>query len=162
LKLSAIVKERIVRSRTTLFTAIFVVGALAQLAGCSSSDSADFWREPRVYELRLAEGRGTNNIDSVSRDQVTVVLHIQRTTLDSVYGTYEGDLRPLGLMVGRATPGPQLIEGSIKGSDFRLELSPDATDAGLLLVGHLSNSTGRGSWHAESAQQQGTFQLLKR
>jgi hypothetical protein len=96
-------------------------------------------------------------------DTSIVRVHVDSMTRDSIFGSYTpGNLHALGVMVGRATPGPQLIAGTVGAGRLSLTLSPDARDAGLILEGTSAGDAGEGSWRVESGATKGRFHISRR
>lgn len=139
-----------------------IVGVIA--LGCSTQQSGTFWEAGKQYEVRLAgatQDGGTLRDTSGTADTLRVRVSVDSIRGDSLFGTYEGDFRRFRLMVGRASPGPQYVAGRVTDGSFALELTPDATDAGLLLAGTVSAGSVGGEWHTEARSNSGAFTVVK-
>lgn len=145
------------------------LGGVILLSGCQRSQTQALWVAPGDYDLQLVvteRGRLTPELQqAVGRmtDTSIVRVHVDSIARDSVFGSYTpGNLHALGVMVGRATPGPQLIAGTIGAGQLSLTLSPDARDAGLVLEGTSDGDAGEGNWRVESGTTKGRFHISRR
>ena len=143
------------------------LAAVASVAtlGCSTQQSGAFWEAGQQYEVRLAgspKDGGVLRDSAGASDTLRVRVAVDSIRGDSLFGTYEGDFRRFRLMVGRASPGPQYVAGRVGDGSFALELTPDATDAGLLLAGIVSGGSASGEWHTEAHSNAGAFTVVRR
>jgi hypothetical protein len=145
------------------------LGGATLLSGCQRSQTQELWVAPGEYDLQLVvteRGSMTPELQQAAvrtTDASTVRIHVDSMARDSVFGSYTpGDLHALGVMVGRATPGPQLFAGNVGKGRLSLTLSPDARDAGLILEGTSAREAGEGSWRVESGATKGRFQISRR
>jgi hypothetical protein len=145
-------------------TALCMLFAGSVGIACSPSDQQPFGRAPGIYEVRLTgESASRPLLNTAGQiDTVVVLVHVDSIAHDSIFGTYEAEFHRVGLMVGRASPGPQYVAGVIKGDSMHFELTPDATDAGLLLEGSSDGRGVRGTWHTEAHARGGVFTLNKK
>jgi len=90
-------------------------------------------------------------------DSVIGSLSIASISGDSLFGAYSVPFISLGLRIGRVTPGPQLLQGRVAGRKFQIELTPDATDAGLWLDGEIQGHSVGGTWYSEQGRGRGSF-----
>jgi hypothetical protein len=112
----------------------------------------------RSYTAHLAV-TSTGSQPSQLRDSTAVVLSVDSVRRDSVFGTYTANFRQIGVLAGRAGPGPQIFVGRQAESRISLRLTPDATDAGVLLEGVSSNGVLAGTWRTIGHQAAGEFRL---
>lgn len=148
---------------------MLALGGATLLSGCQRSQTQAFWVAPGDYDLQLVvteRGSLTPELQrAVGRvtDTSTVRVHVDSMARDSVFGSYTpGNVHALGVMVGRATPGPQLFAGIVGDGRLSLTLSPDARDAGLVLEGTSAGDAGEGSWRIESGATKGRFRISRR
>lgn len=139
--------------------------AIAATLGCSTQQSGAFWEAGQQYEVRLAgsfrDGGGLRDTSGAA-DTPRVRVMVDSIRGDSLFGTYEGDFRRFRILVGRASPGPQYVAGRVGNDSFALELTPDATDAGLLLAGTVNGGAASGEWHTEAHSNAGAFTVVRR
>ena len=140
-----------------------ILAATLVSGSCSPKGQGAFWTGPGSYEVSLM-GSGEQPLrDTTGKaDTLVVLVHVDSIARDSLFGSYESDFRRVGLMVGRASPGPQYVVGRISGGASSLELTPDATDAGLLLEGKVAGRAMHGTWHTEAHGRSGLFTLRPR
>lgn len=149
--------------RVVVGTCVALTVCLCAIA-CRPQTEGNFWAAGRTYEVLLSgvsQQAGTAP-SVVGADTVTVVIHVDSVLSDSLFGTYTGNFAAVGLLVGRASPGPQYLIGKVTAARVQLELSPDATDAGLLLDGRENSGAYEGSWNVENRSGRGTFLLWSR
>jgi hypothetical protein len=152
---------RIIRGR-------LIVAAVCLAAACQTSLKKDFWLAPGDYDVQLVvKKRGALTPElrqALSRLSDTALVHMRLDSVarDSIFGTYTGEIHTLGIMAGRVTPGPQAVAGSIRNGRFSLELSPDATDAGVILDGEVADGQAIGTWHTETGPTNGSFVVRRR
>lgn len=144
---------------------VLATGGLVIVATCRAPASQGPWRPGARYELRMTvDQRGplTPELESLARplhDTTTLILHVTAVQGDSVFGTYEGSLIRLGLMVGRVGSGPQLFAGRVAGASFAITLSSDAADAGLTVAGRGGGVPAAGKWASRSGAITGRAQV---
>jgi hypothetical protein len=148
---------------------LWAIAGATLISGCQRSRERTLWLAPSDYDVQLVvaeRGRLTAELQQAvgrTRDTAMVLVHVDSIVRDSIFGSYTSEsMHSLGVMVGRATPGPQLIAGSIGAGRFSLTLSPDARDAGLILEGASVGDTGDGSWRVESGATKGNFHISRR
>lgn len=148
--------------RLVLRGAILVI--VVGLISCNAPHpEKDFWDIGAEYRLALL-GTGPNGLlvdESGHPDSLVVALRVSSMDGDSIRGVYDGAFLRFGLRVGRATPGPQVFSGVAHGDSVFLRLTPDATDAGMLLEGKSVGSTIRGAWRTEAGAKNGSFVLTR-
>ena len=141
---------------------------LLVVVGCRSGDGGGLWSQGRQYDLVLVVTKRSPMTPERQAalaplvDSLTARMAVDSVRRDSVFGTYATDFTHLGVMVGGAGPGPKLFAGSAARSAVNLELSPDATDAGLHLTGQTTRSGAEGTWNVESGRTEGRFILRVR
>lgn len=130
---------------------------------CRTDNGGSLWSPGRRYDLALVVTKRSAMTPERQAataplvDSLTVPMTVDSVRRDSVFGTYAVDFIHLGVMVGRAGPGPQVFAGRVAGSAVNLELSPDATDAGLHLTGRSTRTGVEGTWSIESERTEGRF-----
>ena len=141
-----------------------ILSLVLGLTACKTPISGvGFWDVGAEYRLTL-RGSGENNPlvdESGQPDSLVVSLRISSMAGDSIRGVYDGAFVRFGIRVGRASPGPQLFAGVAHDDFLRLRLTPDATDAGMLLEGSSVGPTFRGTWRTEAGSKSGSFELAK-
>jgi hypothetical protein len=134
-------------------------------AHCAPSEEQSLWTPGGRYELSLVvtERIHTRPIQSPQSPQISdtsnVLLQLDSVRGDSLFGTYRADFRRFAIRVGRVTPGPQLFVGRMRFDSVWLELTPEATDAGLLIAGSLARDGATGVWATETSSASGQFYL---
>lgn len=93
-------------------------------------------------------------------DSTMITLRVDSLRGDSIFGIYGGEPRRIGAFVGGAAR-PRLFAARRMGRTFSIELSPDATDSGLLLSGRVTAQGGTGSWRVEQASTKGRFRVTR-
>lgn len=147
------------------FGVLLVAGALA---ACRSSDQHDFWAAPAEYILTLRVTNRASLTPELERafaplvDTTTVLLKIDSVAEDSLHGSYVADFRHFGVAVGAVGPEPQLVAGEFKGDSLALVLTPNATDAGMILRGVFKGASVSGRWMPAGQEASGTFVLVHR
>jgi hypothetical protein len=96
------------------------------------------------------------------KDTAMVRVRLDSLVRDSVFGVYAADIHALGILAGRGTPAAEIVAGSVGNDRFSIELSPDATDSGVILEGQLSGGSGSGVWHTETSSTKGSFVVKRR
>ena len=143
------------------------LAAVGAWAACQPSD-ASFWVKGEAYAVdlfpdQLPMAMGDSGGSRISaQDSVTVMLVVQDLQDSMLSGTYRGAVADFGLRVGRVTPGPQTFVGRLRADSFEIELTPDATDAGLWLWGSLTGHVGSGHWEVEQGAGAGRFRIRRR
>lgn len=148
-----------------LIGCLLVIGGTMPLSGCQGSPAPTLWMAPGDYDMQMVvtERGATNPQSQQSRDSAVVRVYLDSLVRDSVFGSYALEsVHSLGIMAGRATPGPQLVAGSVKGERFTLSLSPDARDAGVSIEGTSANRVAEGTWRLESGATKGRVRLSRR
>ena len=136
--------------------------------GCRRGDGGGLWSQGRQYDLVLVVTKRSPLTPERQAaiaplvDSLTARMAVDSVRRDSVFGTYTTDFTHLGVMVGRAGSGPHVFAGSAASSTVNLELSPDATDAGLHVTGQSTRSGAEGTWNVESGRTEGRFTLRAR
>lgn len=158
--------DRIARPRWHPRLALQGAGLLVVLGltACDTPHSGmAFWDIGAEYRLTLLDSDENNLLvdESGHLDSLLVALRISTMAGDSIRGVYDGAFARFGLRVGRATPGPQLFAGVAHDDSLLLRLTPDATDAGMLLEGRSVGSTIRGTWRTEVGSKRGSFILAR-
>lgn len=150
------------------------LGALALSAMCQSLNAQTRAEprpfsilEPSRYALVLTVDRRPPLTPEVAShlgqvvDSMTIILRVDSVRADSVFGIYGGEPRRIGAMIGGAQR-PRRFAGRQAGRSFTIELSPEATDVGLLLSGRATTELqGEGTWQTELSSLSGRFRLSR-
>jgi len=128
--------------------------------------SGEFWQAGRHYTIRMRVTNRAPLIPELERawaplsDTTSVALRLDSLARDSLYGTYEAYFRHFGVMVGAIGDAPQRFAGHLVGDSLEIELTPNATDAGLHLRGRRRVDGGfAGKWYLDQGSTSGTFAL---
>ncbi len=154
--------QRVMRTSWLMWAPLLVA------IGCRTNDSGNLWGQGRQYDLMLVVTKRpamTPERQAATAplvDSLTAHMAVDSVRRDSVFGTYSADFLHLGIMAGRAGTTSQAFVGSARGSAVDLELSPDATDAGLRLTGKSTGNGAAGTWSVEAGRAEGRFTLRAR
>ena len=151
------------------FPLLVVLGGCCTVA-CSPrevSRPGRFWAVGSTYIVSLNVTRRAALLPDVRMalgpiaDTVSGRLSVARITPDSVFGTHDIEVGPLGVLRPMSSPAPLRFGGRLSGDSIRLLLNSHVTDAGVELVGTASAGKATGTWTASQQSTRGEFRITR-
>lgn len=139
--------------------------ALAAGVGCERARSSEYWHAGANYELRILVEERPSQLPGAPvppADSLRLVIAIDSSLSDSLFGRYEGELDSLGVFTGDRTLGPQLVAMRTWPDSFTLVLAPNVMDAQVVMAGRVRDGVGSGTWRQLApAAPAGTFSVSR-
>lgn len=147
---------------------LLAIGALVSVCGCGRPGESAFWEVNRSYLVELHATRRWplplewQDFRPLS-DSLRIVIRLDSMTRDSLFGSYDGNLRILGVRAGTSADTSRRVIGRIAGDSVHLTVEPAVRHGELWLTGVLVGEELRGQWVTNASPRiEGRFEIRSR